>query len=73
MELTTYMVQIIISLVLFILLCFIAAGLKKFILNHVGSFKLKEFFPQEELLTYTTLLFDSNFNHLLLHHVFLHK
>lgn len=57
MELTNYIIQIIISFVVFILLCFIVAGLKKFILNHVGCFDLKEFFPQEELLTYKQLYY----------------
>jgi hypothetical protein len=52
MELTNYLAQIIISLVLFIILCLIGAKLKKFILKRGYSLDLNEFFPQEELLTF---------------------
>lgn len=57
MEFTNYLSQIVISLVLFVILCILATQLKKFMSKHWVSSNLEEFFPLEEILTLKQLYY----------------
>lgn len=57
MELTNYLIQIIISVVLFLILCLIAAQLKKFMSKRWVRSDLEEYFPLEEILTLKQLYY----------------
>lgn len=56
MELTQYLTQIIISAVLFTIMCIIAKPLKKITLPHLKS-DLKDYFPIEEILTFKQMYY----------------
>ena len=51
MELTNYLTQIIVSVLIFIILCFMGEQLKKLVLNKESMMNPDEYFPKEEILS----------------------
>lgn len=53
MELINYLTQIIVSVIIFLLLCFLGEQLKKFVENHYRKIiNPEEYFPKEEILSF---------------------
>ncbi len=57
MELVNYLTQIIVSVGIFIILCFIGEQIKKIIFNHSHKADFDEYLPKEEILTLKQVLY----------------